>query len=202
VRYCKIDTGLATAGGIAVDDQDHVYVASARPPTSGIWRYTGRFPTSDTAAGGCGKQDATGAPLADAVTRELFIPAAAPLATPNAIVRRPGGGFYVSSVLNGVIAQYDDNGTYVRTILSPPMGETLGPKPFSTGTPLGIGVDEAGTIFYADIGIVVSAGGIGPGDNTGTVRRIRFRNGRPRPPVTMATGLAFPDGIGIIDLHR
>ena len=202
VRYCKIDTGLATAGGIAVDDHDHVYVASARPPTSGIWRYTGPFPTSDTAAGGCGKQDATGAPLADAVTRELFIPAAAPLATPNAIVRRPGGGFYVSSVLNGVIAQYDDNGTYVRTILSPPMGETLGPKPFSTGTPLGIGVDEAGTIFYADIGIVIGPGGIGPGDNTGTVRRIRFRNGRPGPPVTMASGLAFPDGIGIIDLHR
>jgi hypothetical protein len=202
VRYCKIDVGIATAGGIAVDDEDRVYVPSARPPTSGVWRYNGPFPTSDTSDGGCGSKDATGAPLADSVPRELFIPTAAPLATPNAIVRRPGGGFYVSSVINGVIAQYDDNGTYVRTILSPPPGETLGPEPFTTGTPLGLGVDRAGTVFYADIGIVIAGGGIGPGDNTGSVRRIRFRKSRPRPPVTVAEGLAFPDGIGIVDLGR
>ena len=199
VRYCKIDVALATAGGIAVDDQDHVYVASARPPTAGVWRYDGPFPTSDTAAGGCGQKDGTGAPLADAAPRELFIPAVAPLATPNAVIRRPGGGFYVSSVINGVIAQYDANGTYVRTILSPPAGETVGATPLSTGTPLGIGVDSTGTIFYADIGIEVSADGIGPGDKVGTVRRIGFKNGKPLPPVTMATGLAFPDGIGIFE---
>ncbi|MGZ8764455.1 MAG: hypothetical protein ACXW2C_02010 [Acidimicrobiia bacterium] len=202
VRYCKIDVALATAGGIAVDDEDRVYVASARPPTAGVWRYNGPFPTSDTAAGGCGAKDATGAPLADSVPRDLFIPATAPLATPNAVVRRPGGGFYVSSVINGVIAQYDDDGAYVRTILSPPAGETLGAKPFSTGTPLGIGVDRAGTVFYADIGIVISSDGIGPGDDTGTVRRIGFTKGKPLPPVTMATDLAFPDGIGILELNR
>ena len=35
----------------------------ARP--RGVWRYTGPFPTSTTPRGGCGKKDATGAPLAD-----------------------------------------------------------------------------------------------------------------------------------------
>ncbi len=202
VRYCKIDVGIATAGGIAVDDEDRVYVTSARPPTAGVWRYPGPFPTSDTAAGGCGAKDATGAPLADSAPREVFIPATAPLSTPNAVVQRPGGGFYVSSVITGVIAQYDDDGAYVRTILQPPAGETLGAEPFTTGTPLGIGVDRAGTIFYADIGIVVSADGIGPGDGNGTVRRIGFKNGEPLPPVTMATGLEFPDGIGILEPRR
>jgi hypothetical protein len=202
VRYCKIDVGIATAGGITVDDEDRVYVASARPPTAGVWRYPGPFPTSDTAAGGCGAKDATGAPLADSAPRELFIPAEAPVPTPNAIVQRPRGGFYVSSVTTGVIAQYDDDGTFVRTILQPPAGETLGAESFSTGTPLGIGVDRAGTVFYADIGIVINADGIGPGDSNGSVRRIGFENGEPLPPVTMATGLAFPDGIGILEPAR
>ena len=200
VRYCKIDTELATAGQIAVDEDDRVYLTSARPPTAGVWRYSGPFPTSDTAAGGCGRTDATGAPLADDTQRELFIPATAPLATPNAIVARPGGGFYVSSVINGVIAQYDEAGTYVRTVLSPPADETLGPEPFSTGSPLGLGVTSRGTLFYADIGIVFDDGRIGPGDRTGRVLRIGFdRDGEPVGPVTVAEGLAFPDGIGILE---
>jgi hypothetical protein len=202
VKYCKVDVGIATAGQIAIDDDDNLYLASARPPTIGVWRYPGPFPTSDTAEGGCGSKDGTGAPLADSAPKEMFIPAAAPLATPNAVVQRPGGGFYVSSVINGVIAQYDDEGTYVRTILEPPAGETLGEKTFSTGTPLGIGVDRAGTLFYADIGVVISPDGIGPGDDNGSVRRIGFKNGEPLPPVTMAKGLAFPDGIGILEPRR
>jgi hypothetical protein len=202
VRYCKIDVAIATAGSIAVDDDDHVYVASARAPTAGVWRYDGPFPTSDTAAGGCGSKDGTGAPLADSVPRTLFIPATEPLMTPNAVAQRPGGGFYVSSVINGVIAQYDNEGAYVRTILAPPAGETLGAKPFSTGTPLGIGVDRAGTVFYADIGIVITPDSVGPGRGTGTVRRIGFKNGKPLPPVTMAGGLAFPDNIGIFESTR
>src|SRR6476646_8267692 len=101
VRYCKLDVGLATAGGILVQ-HDRVYVASARPPTAGVWRYTGPFPTSNTAAGGCGQKDATGAPLATSVHKQLFIPTGGALASPNAIARSPLG-FYISSVINGVI---------------------------------------------------------------------------------------------------
>jgi hypothetical protein len=68
-----------------------------------------------------------------------------------------------------------------------------------TGTPLGIGIDASGSLYYADIGIVVHGLNIGPGSHTGTVRRIRFVNGEPQAPETMDTGLNFPDGIGVLE---
>jgi hypothetical protein len=199
VPYCKIDTTIATAGGIAVDDDDNVYVASARPPTAGIWKYSGPFPTGPDADGGCGQTDGTGAPLADTVAKELFIPAGDhQLVSPNAIVAAPDtGSWYVSSVFTGVINEYAPDGTFVRTILQPPPGEGPGPDPISTGSPLGLGVAPDGTLYFADIGIVISDDGVGPGDRTGSVRKIRFVGGEPQPPETMAEGLAFPDGIGI-----
>ena len=202
VRYCKLDVGIATAGQIYVDDQDRIYVASARPGSSsvGVQRYTGPFPTSDDAAGGCGKKDATGAPMVDSVSRELFVAAVPPIITPNAMVPTGHGGFYVASVFNGVIAEVDAGGKFVRTVLTPPAGETLSTKTFSTGTPFGLGVDADGTLYYADIGIVVSPE-IGPG-SSGSVRRIRFVGGAPQPPEVLAEGLAFPDGIGIYQPAR
>jgi hypothetical protein len=200
VRYCKLDVSIATAGQIHVDDQDRIYVASARPgsPTAGVLRYTGPFPTSDDAAGGCGKQDGTGAPMADSVSREQFVRAVNPILTPNAVVPTGRGGFYVSSVLNGVIVEVDADGALLRTVLTPPEGEKLGEQTFSTGTPLGLGVDSEGTLYYADIGITITADGAGPGPE-GSVRRIRFVDGEPQPPEVLADGLAFPDGIGIYE---
>ncbi|HEY8514869.1 MAG TPA: hypothetical protein VIS07_05060 [Candidatus Binatia bacterium] len=198
VKYCKLDVTIGTAGQIWVDAEDRVYVASARVEP-GIWLYEPPFPTSNDASGGCGRVDATGAPLADAVEKRLFIPADENAATPNGVVGSPSGGFYVSSVINGVIAEYDAAGRFVRRVLEPPPGETLGPEPYSTGSPLGIGIDSAGTLYYADIGLVVRGGGIGPGPNLGTVRKIHFVDGVPQPPITMDGGLDFPDGIGILE---
>jgi hypothetical protein len=196
VRYCKIDVGIATAGGIYVDSKNRVYVPSARPPTAGVVRYTGPFPTSDTAKGGCGGKDATGAPMATSVKKKQFIGLGNGLAAPIAIVRAPKNDFYVSSVISGVINEYDSKGGYVRTILQPPADETLGATTFSTGTPLGLGVGPDGTLYYADIGITITSEGIGPGPE-GTVRRIRFVNGQPQPPEIMGAGLQYPDGIGV-----
>ncbi len=210
VPYCKLDIGIGTAGGIAVDDQDNIYVASARGATTGVNKYTGPFPTSATPEGGCDGTDATGAPMATNITRTQFIAPDHDLGTPNAIVPSPGStagnagkaGWYVSSVFTGVINEYDADGVYVRTILRPPAGETLGAQPFSTGTPLGLGIGPDGTLYYADIGLVVSTKGIGPGSGTGTVRRITFQDDEPQPPETMASGLAFPDGIGVFVPRR
>lgn len=198
VPYCKIDVTVGTAGQIYVDEQDRVYLASARE-NPGIYRYVGPFPTSNTAAGGCGRRDSTGAPLADDLNKQLFIPSSADVPTPNGIVRSPLGGFYVSSVLNGVIAEFDRDGRYLRRVLQPPQGEQLGPNPYSTGSPLGLGIDSTGTIYYADIGLVLRNGNIGPGADTGTVRRIRFRASDPLPPEVMDFGLDFPDGIGVLE---
>jgi hypothetical protein len=195
-RYCKVDVELATGGGVLVTDE-RVYVAQARGP--GVYGYeVAALPTSDDAAGGCGTTDATGAPLAEGVRREPFITASESnhLATPNAIAAGPDGNLFVSSVFNGVISEFTPEGEFVRVVLEPPEGEELGATPFSTGTPLGLAVGDDGTIYYADIGIVV-ADGIGPGDRTGTVRRITFVNGEPQPPAVMDSGLSFPDGIGI-----
>jgi hypothetical protein len=138
--------------------------------------------------------------MADAVDKELWIGISADtnLATPAGLAPAPDGGLYVSSVFNGVINEYDADGAYVRTILEPPAGETLGSTTYSTGTPLGIGVGPDGTVYYADIGIVVEEGDLpGPGGGNGTLRRITFVDGEPQAPETMASGLAFPDGIGV-----
>jgi hypothetical protein len=198
VPYCKLDIEIGTAGGIYVDDRDRVYVTSARV-ASGVYRYSGPFPTSNDAAGGCGRTDSTGAPLADRVQKDLLIPADVNIPTPSGIARTPSGGFYVSSVFNGVIAEFDAAGTFLRRILEPPSGEVLGPEPYSTGSPFGIGVDSGGTIYYADIGIVIRGANIGPGPSTGKVRRIRFVGNAPQAPETLDSGLDFPDGIGILE---
>ncbi|MBA2325235.1 MAG: hypothetical protein H0V95_01160 [Actinobacteria bacterium] len=202
VAYCKLDVAIGTAGQIYVDDQDRIYVASALRETAGVLRYTGPFPTSNDAEGGCGQTDTTGAPLADAVERELFIAAGENgLSTPNAVIGKPGGGLYVDSVITGVINEYDEAGGFVRTILAPPAGEVLGEQTFSTGTPLGLGVDSKGTLYYADIGITITPEAIGPGAE-GTVRRIRFVDSEPQPPELMGGGLAFPDGIGVLEVKK
>jgi hypothetical protein len=140
--------------------------------------------------------------MATNITREKFIDTSNGLATPSNIVPSPAGGWYVSSVSNGVINEYDADGGYVRTVLKPPEGETLGTEPISTGTPLGLGVAPDGTLYFADIGIVIGNGTIGPGQGTGRVFRIVFKDGEPQPPERLADGLAFPDGIGIYVPHK
>jgi hypothetical protein len=200
VAYCKLDVTIGTPGQIYIDDEDRVYLASARGDRSGVIRYSGPFPTSDDADGGCGSTDATGAPFADSVSSEVFIAGGQNnLLFPNAIVAKAEkDGFYVDSVINGVINEYDSNGAFVRTVLAPPAGEEIGEQTYSTGTPLGLGIDSEGTLYYADIGITISAEGIGPGPE-GSVRRIRFVDGEPQPPELMGAGLAFPDGIGVLE---
>jgi hypothetical protein len=135
--------------------------------------------------------------MTEGVAREQFIDSSNGLATPSNIVASPRGGWLVSSVFTGVINEYDADGGFVRTVLSPPEGEVLGAEPYSTGTPLGLGIAPDGTLYYADIGIVISPESIGPGNGTGKVWRLRFVDGEPQAPELMADGLAFPDGIGI-----
>ena len=204
VDYCKIDTGLATAGGIYVDRgatadpaDDVVYAASARPPNGvtgqwGIFRYKGIGAMDDCAD-------------AAAVTKELFI-AAGPLSlTPSGIAPSGRGTWYVSSVFDGNIGEYSASGTFIRHVagtpgvlpVSAPIGQVarLAPKPVpSAGTPFGIGVAPDGTIWFAEIGVV------GPGPvRPGHVMKVRFNAlGLPQPAQIVDSGLAFPDGIGIL----
>jgi hypothetical protein len=198
-KFCVLDTTIGTGQGIAIGDDGAVYVASARGATAGVLRYAPPFPTAPDAKGGCGKADPAGSPMAGAVHRTKFITPSATnfLSSPNGVVHAPDGTWFVSSIINGVIAQFRADGTFLRKVLEPPAGETLGPKPYTTGTPLGLDVADDGTLLYADLGLVIDKDGIGPGHQTGTVRRIRFVNGAPQPPETIADRLTFPDGLGI-----
>jgi hypothetical protein len=204
VTYCKVDISIATAQSIYIDDDDNIFVASSRGASAeepaGVYKFTPPFPTGPDAAGGCDSTDSTGAPMTTDVRKELWIETSSEtlLATPAGLAPTADGGLYVSSVFNGVINEYGPDGEFIRTILKPPAGETLGTETFSTGTPLGIGVAPDGTLYYADIGIVVEEGELpGPGDGTGSLRRIVFVDGEPQPPETMTTDLAYPDGIGV-----
>jgi hypothetical protein len=195
VRYCKVDVTLPTAGGITVGEDDTLYITTARPPENGVLRFTGPYPTSDDASGGCGRTDGTGAPLADEANREVFIPADEHALAPNAIVPAAGddGGFYVTSAFTGTIVRYEADGTYAETVLAPPDGEQLGATPFSTGTPLGLAVTDDGTIYFADLGLGFTIDGVGPQPRAGTVRRLV----PGEAPETMDEGLDYPDGIGL-----
>ena len=196
VPFCKLDIAIGTAQGIFIDEDDNIYLSSARA-TAGIHRFQPPYPSDATAAGGCGRTDDTGAPLVDAIRHELLLPADAENPTPCGIEPSGHNTFYVTSVLNGVIAEFDAEGNFVRRVLEPPAGEELGPTPYTTGSPLGIGVAPDGSIFFADLGLVFTGTSIGPGRNAGSFRVIEFENGEPLPPRTLATGLAFPDGVGI-----
>ena len=207
IAYCKLDVEIGTALQIGVDDDDDIYIASALGRTeerpSGVYRYSPPFPTGPTAEDGCGKTDPTGAPLTDEVQRELFIATGDGLGFPAGIVQTDDGGFYVSSQASGVINEYTADGTFVRPIVVPPEGDELDADGFTFGSPQGLGLGPDGTLYYADIGIVRSEDEefleIGPGEGTGSVRRITFDDaGEPAEPEIMAEGLDFPDGIGVL----
>jgi hypothetical protein len=210
VPYCKIDVAIGTAQSILVDDEDNVYVASSlgrgEDNPAGVYRYSGDFPTGPTPEEGCDGEDGTGAPLATTgVQKELFIPAdpEVGMAFTAGLAWAPDGGFYVSSVATGTIAEYDASGAYVRTILEPADGEQLDADSYPTGTPLGMATAPDGTLFIADIGVVNvvrddESTYIGPGDGNGRVLALGFaEDGTPEAPVTVDEGLEYPDNIGI-----
>lgn len=199
VAYCKIDVAVATALGIEITEDDSVLVASSRGSTPGIVRFAGDWPTGPTAAEGCGRTDATGAPLVDEgrITRSVFVPPGNGILSAAAVAGTPEGTYLVSSSITGVINEYGADGSFLRTVLAPPEGTSIEDAPYATGTPQGIGVGPDGSIFYADLGIVVSDQNVGPGRGTGGVWKIPFADGRYGQPDQLEGNLSFPDGIGI-----
>ncbi len=194
IAYCKLDIALPGSQSILVTGRERFLVAAVR---GGVYEYSGPLPTDDTPEGGCDSTDGTGRGLATGVSKRTVVEAGADgLATPAGLAHAPDDGFYASSVFSGVINEYDADGTLRANVLSPPRGESIGAEPYSTGTPLGLVTDSDGNLWYADIGLVIDEGGVGPGNRTGTLRIIRFVNGQPTDPVIVQENLAFPDGLG------
>jgi hypothetical protein len=194
VPHCQIDDTLATAGGIAVDDNGDVYVATNRPDgittPSGIWRYRGKFPSS--------MAECTPEFLAANVHKKLIIPHIPHLLfdpwspTPSSVVVSPDDTLYVSSVFTGTVSEYTKAGLWVRDIypLSP-----IAPRTGPTGnTPFGLAVTADGALWVADLGIVLEQ----PVNGQGSLIRIGFSKNRdPFRPKTVRDGLTFPDGLGV-----
>jgi hypothetical protein len=215
VPYCKLDTGITTAGQVLVQPDGSVLIASARPDLTdpikgwGIFRYDG-LPTTDP---GCDADGLLGGKtLLDAgrVTKSLFLLDPVNTPTPNAIISDGQGGYYVSSVFNGVIAQYDARGLFQRRVLGP--APTDGPIPplladgvDDSPTPLGIGLAPDGRLWFADIAIGASdPQSIGPVDGRGTVRWVDTKTADPlglSGSTTVDHGLDYPDGIGILTIR-
>ena len=187
-HFCKLASDIDTTGGVAIDAQGRVYVASTS--AFQVLRFSPPFPTGPDAAGGCGGTDALGSPVADAVNREVFLQQFP--TTFSGLAIAPNGNLYAASVLTGHIAEFDLDGSMVRTIVDPPQ---LASPP---GNPQGIAVGADGTLYYADLDLVGVFPNLGPGPN-GKIRRVTFdAQGDPNPPEILLAGLAFPDGVGLL----
>ncbi|MCH7789955.1 MAG: hypothetical protein IH940_11025 [Acidobacteria bacterium] len=191
--YCKIDIAVTTAQAIAIDGED-VLLASARTPTLGVSRYTD-LPTS---VDECTDTDSTGAPMMADPNKELFIDVNGNIGLANGITASPNG-WYVSGVFTGKIAEYGPDGTFIRYVLEPAEGDAPGEEPLPLGSPNGLATTADGTLWFADMALLVTPDSIGPGSGLGKVRMIRFDEaGDPQPPVVIDEGLAFPDALVVI----
>ena len=197
VASCKVDVALAGPQGVLAEN-GAILVALSRG--GGVASFPiAALPTSGHSNGGCTRRDATRAPLASGVAHSPLIANAAAhgLESPAAIAPAGNGDLYLSFPRTGTIAEITIDGRYVRRVLAPPGFQALGKRPFSTGTPMGLGVDPSGTLYYADPGLVVKNGKVVDGLRTGTVRRILFVGGVPQPPEVVDSGLQSPYGLEI-----
>jgi hypothetical protein len=204
VAHCEIDETLATAGGIAVDDNGDVYVAANRPDDAGnaggVWRYrpVGKgWPSS--------LEQCTPEYLAANVVKEQLIPALPVPAvpelrspTPSSVVISPADTLYVASVFSGTVSEYGKDGAWLRDVypLAP-----VAPRTGPTGdTPFGLAFTADGSLWIADLGIIVGA----PAPGLGSVIRVRFdAAGNPTPlGERVAENLTFPDGLGVYTANK
>ena len=193
-NYCKLAIDIGTATNVAVDDQGRLLVTS--PQSGNVFRFSGELPSAPDALGGCGRIDATGAPLVDAgrLARTSFI-RSPKVGTPSGLAQAPNGGWYIGDVLFGRIGEFDANGRFVRYVMN--SGSAL-QLPTLYGNPQSITVDAQGSLYYADLALEGSILAPETGSN-GKVWRIRFdANGAPLPPEIVASDLGFPDGVVVL----
>ena len=190
-NYCKLAIDIGTATNVAVDESGRLLVTS--PQSGNVYRYAGTLPTAPDAAGGCGRIDATGAPLVDAgrLTRTTFIHSPK-VGTPSGLARAPNGGWFVGDVLFGRIAEFDAGGVFLRHVMdSGPVTQL----PTRYGNPQSIAVDSQGTLYYADLALEGTIFTPETGSD-GKVWRVRFdATGAPQPPEIIVSNLGFPDGV-------
>jgi hypothetical protein len=202
LAHCTIATGLASPGGLALDPDGSIDLASSRAPTAGVWKYNGQLPKdAASCTPAAAAAPASGGVTASGVTASILI-AAGPngLGSPTAVaVSADAKSLFVSSTPDGTIDQFDLHGQFTAAALQPKAGEQLGATPRASGTPYGIAVNGDGNLFYADSGLILVNGLATPGPRLGSIRRISFAKDQPQPPELVNQSLDAPDGLGIFD---
>ena len=136
VQYCKIDVGHRDRGRNPRAQRRRCTSRrhARRPPGSG--GTPDRSPRRTPPRAAAASKDGTGAPLADTVQKEIFIPAGGPIATPNAIVTLAARVLRVERHQRRHRASSTGQGRSSARP-EPAAGDALGAKPYKTGTPLG-----------------------------------------------------------------
>ena len=175
--YCVIDQDLSQPGMPAFDG-GKLYVPETG--AGAINRYS-NFPTGSALCTPAVKE-----PWARSETTGI--------GTPSGIVRAPGGGWAVSSVLA-------PSGVFRLNDLGVNMGPLAAPGP-DTGTPFGFDFDSKGNLFYADLGVQVLPDATDPStpadavDGHGALRWVKA--GASPSPRPLVTGWNFPDGVKVV----
>ena len=134
------------------------------------------------------------APLlgSNGVDRAIFIAAGATGITPSAIAPSGHGTWYVTSVFDGSIVEFGADGTFIRPIAAG-AGQVTGFVPVGVGT-------RSGSVSPRRHDLLRRHRRDRPRPiRPGRVMKIEFVDGVPMLPAEVDTGLAFPDGIGIIE---
>ncbi len=176
---CTLASDIRVAGQLALDDDGSILVTESVPPGK-VLRFSAPFPEHSDE---CAIQP----------TRETFIEDPE-MGTPMGIARAANGNWFVSSVyVPTTIREYTPDGVFVRTIV----------EGTDVGNPAGIAVDSRGTLYYADLGIEVADGSIGPASGKGTVRKVEFDTaGNPQTPVILGDGFDYPDAVAILEVNE
>ena len=108
--------------------------------------------------------------------------------TPSAVALSRRGTLFVSSVFTGTVSEFTTEGRWLRDVYPlVPIAPRTGP---TGNTPFGLAVTADGSLWIADLGIILAT----PGPRTGSV--VRVRPGAVLPQ-TIRRGLTFPDGLGV-----
>jgi hypothetical protein len=150
-NFCILARDLATAGAVALDADDSVYVAESS--AGRVTRFLPPFPSGLGPGEGCERRDADGAPTPTRSSARSSSPATS---TARAALSRNGPRSHRAEplrggVLNGEIGEFDLDGQFLRWILQPPGGPFLfgipAPFPVATGTPQGLAVGADGSVY-------------------------------------------------------
>lgn len=191
-EICVLANDLTTAGYLANHPDGSVLVPESGRSSGGVVsKFSPPFPAKGDTPGCTAYREAHGID-----ERENFIQPLGPLPfnpliyVPISIVAR-NGTFIVGNVVPGMLIEVDATGAMTRPIVL-----VQGPGV------AGLAVDSAGTLYWANLGLIPCPSILCPGPMTGQVWKINFDPVADLPlvPIPLNILLTFPEGMGFARL--